>query len=208
MSAGDGPHKLASPRERDLHQDLCALVRAVVEGYAARRLAAERSALGFDLKKTVVKGELAERLGIGLRQLDGYASAVPITLAKAVLLSEATGDDRLLQAFALRLGAVAVAVPRPDSGCDLALANAELAANMREFVEFQESALRLSAAGKLDAESYRAIRKEGLESIVQAVRLILLAEQAATGAVREPARLASVLRRDTAQLAERSAIRP
>lgn len=184
MSAGDGRHKIASAEEALLHGEIARTIRTVVNAYCTRRQAAQRAAEGHELKKSVFQAEIAEQLGITIRQLDNYGSTVPITLSKAILLSRFCRDERLLALFGRAMGAVNVALPLLDSMPDLARANEELAANMKEFSEAQQAALEITRGRRLDPVRLRAIFKEGWESIRQLLRVMATAELLCHGEVK------------------------
>lgn len=185
MSTGDGRHKIGSAREAALHRTITGVCRAMVEGHCAIRLRQEKERLGYELKKTVVKDEIAGALGVTLRTLDAYCNDTPITLAKAALLCEATGRDDLLQFFAQQMGQVAVALPTPEEIAGLPEVNTEIFANHREFTEFQGAAM-LMAENDYGPAQHAVTRKEGLEDIGQSLRLLALSELKAYGEIRDP----------------------
>lgn len=185
MTIGDGRHKIGSAREAALHRTITGVCRAMVDGFCARRLAEEHERLGFELKKTVVKEEIAEALGCTLRTLDAYCLDTPISLAKAALLCGATGRDDLLQVFAQQMGAVAVALPTPEEIAGLPEVNVEIHANAKEFTDFQGALLAMADDGYGPAQ-HAVTRKEGWEDIGQSIRLIMLSEYKAFGEIRDP----------------------
>ncbi len=188
MSIGDGRHKLATREEREIHGAILRETRALCERWAARRLADIEEAEGIAVNKTVALDELAEALGMSRRQLSAYGSDVPITLAKAVRLSQVSGDPALLHLFARYLGALAVRIPRPEEIAGLAEVNAELFANSKEAVEFQGAALAMGGE-EYGPDDHAITSKEGLEDMEQSVRLILASSLKATGKAELPAAL-------------------
>ena len=162
----------------------------MVDGYCARRHAEEHERLGYELKKTVVKKEIAEVLGVTLRTLDAYCLDAycldtPITLAKAAQLCEATGRDDLLQVFAQQMGAVAVTLPSPEEIAGMAEVNAEIYANHKEFHEFQGAVMAM-ADEEYGPAQHALTRKEGLEDIRQSLRVLGLSELKAHGEICDP----------------------
>ena len=195
MTTGDGRHKIGSAREAALHRTITGVCRAMVDGYCARRHAEEHERLGYELKKTIVKEEIAEVLGVTLRTLDAYCLDTPITLAKAALLCSVTGRDDLLQFFAQQMGAVAVTRPSPEEIAGMAEVNAEIYANHKEFHEFQGAVMAMADEDYGPAQ-HALTRKEGLEDIRQSLRVLGLSELKAHGEIRDP-----ILLRATRQFA-------
>lgn len=197
MSAGDGRHKFGSAAERELHIEIVEETRLMVERWIVSRRSQHHLKWGVELKKAAFQQELADSLGVSTRQLSAYCRDVPITLAKAVLLSNVCGDERLLKLFAHRMGAVAVALPPVKDEIDLGRANQELADNMREFSEAHGAALTLSD-GKVEPHEYAAIKREGMEAVCQMLRVILIAEMMAHGETKTPLTSWAMRRRETA----------
>lgn len=181
MSTGDGRHKLASNAERELHAEIAAATRAVVDGYCKFRQHQQRDGEGYEIKRSVFQREIADHLGISERQLSAYQRDVPITLAKAVLLSRFCGDERLLALFAGSLGAVAVALPLPDLVLEPKMSVLECSALLRAVGEAQQAANEMMGDGLTGPDAARRTIKECREAIVQLTHAMMLHELAAFG---------------------------
>ncbi|MBW7997501.1 MAG: hypothetical protein FVQ81_13185 [Candidatus Glassbacteria bacterium] len=186
MTSGDGRHKLGSKFELRVHQDICRVTRTMLEGWYAARQSVQLQRTGYEVKKSVLQAEVADHLGISTRQLSDYCLKVPITLAKAIVLSRFCDDPQLLTLFAQYLNSIAVPMPLLDGEFDLARANEELAANMKEFTEAQAAALALGNGAVIKPPACRAIFKEGWEAIRQIYRVMLLAELLTHGKILSP----------------------
>lgn len=186
MSTGDGRHKIGSKAERELHGEITAATRMIVDGYCAARQRQQDDGEGYELKRSVYQQEIADHLGVSRRQLSSYQSTVPITLSKSVLLSKFCRDERLLAIFARHLGAVAVALPLPDRVLDLKAAVQECSATLKETAEAQEAANALMSDARSEPEAARRTIKECTEAIIQLVHVIFLHEMAAFGSVKFP----------------------
>lgn len=186
MSTGDGRHKIGSKAERELHGEITAATRMMVDGYCATRQRQQSEGEGYELKRSVYQQEIADHLGVSTRQLSAYQRDVPITLGKAVLLSSFCLDERLLTIFARQLGAVAVALPLPDRVLDLKAAVQECSATLKETGEAQQAANALMSDARTDPEAARRTIKECTEAIIQLVHVIFLHELAAFGSVKFP----------------------
>ena len=183
---GDGRHKLATAEEAALHAEVCGLVRATCAAYVARRAAEEEADRGHPVSTGWLKRELADVLGLSERQLNALGHDTPITLARAIRLAEVTGDDRLLQHFAARLGQVSVAVadlPRVAGDPD---AHALLTEQMRETAEAQSAALPLLQQGRLDAQAFATLVREGTEAVQALLRTLLCGDLRANGRLTLP----------------------